>query len=409
MEPSVFADPVTLVATHGYGALAHNLAAKVQEGMYLPWPAIVDALELAHGSVQEATGKPRTFIALRNGAPHEAELLARARATLEAHHRWIDVDARLPAELGIFEHEMMMNSLVLAAIAARRLDQRAWPGKGRDAPLYAVASVGDLDARPPPAPAAPARAPRSHRLEDLTWPEIERRIREGGRTVVIPLGATEQHGPHLPLDVDARIADALAERFCARAPQAMQAPTIAVGCSSEHMAFAGTVSLSAATLSAMLGDVIASLVTHGFEHVVVFSAHGGNDAALADAEDLLRARAAPATLTLVRGVDRIGRVWRAASAREGISSRASGHHAGEYETSIVAALRAEAVRWGELRQGADGDVPDPQRLFYPSLRDHAADGVVGDPRAASPDRGERYLEAWTELLLEEYRAARRSI
>jgi creatinine amidohydrolase len=139
---------------------------------------------------------------------------------------------------------------------------------------------------------------------------------------------------------------------------------------------------------------------------VVFSAHGGNDAPLAEAEATLRERARPAELTIVRGIDRIAAVWQASSAREGVPGAACGHHAGEYETSIIAALAPAAVRWDEVRAGADGDVPDPQRLFYPSVRASAPEGVLGDPRLASAERAERYLAAWADFLVEAYRARR---
>jgi creatinine amidohydrolase len=402
VDPGVFADPITFVATNGYAALAHNLCAKVLEGMFLPWPNAVDALELAHGSVQEAAGKPRTFVALGRGARHEDSLFARARETSEAQHRWLRFDARLPEPLAVLEHEVMINELVLAAIAARRVDQREWPGKGRDGPLYAIGSVNDLAVTPPSLPSATGAT--SHRLEDLTWPEIEAQLAAGRRTAILPLGATEQHGPHMPLAVDAWVAEALASRFCARVPEALQAPTVGVGCSDEHMAFAGTLSISTPTLIGLVGDVIASLVKHGFDHVVVFSAHGGNDTSLAAAERSLREAAFPAKLTVVHGIDAIGRLWQEESARAGAPPGAAGHHAGEFETSIIAALRPDAVRWSELRKGISGDVPEPQHLFYPSLRDHAPEGVVGDPSQASASRGELYLQAWTTFLVDAYRA-----
>ncbi|MDB5215274.1 MAG: Creatininase family protein [Myxococcaceae bacterium] len=408
VDPRVFADPITFVGTNGYAALASNLCAKVLEGMFLAWPNAVDALELAHGSVQEAAGKPRTFIALGRGAPHEEPLFARARQTLEAQHRWLQLDARLPEPLAVLEHEAMVNELLLAAIAARRLDQQDWPGKGRDGPLYAIASVKDLAEAPAAkdagtAPTAAARS-TSRRLEDLTWPEIEAHLAAGRRTVVVPLGATEQHGPHMPLAVDAWVAEAIASRFCARIPEALQAPTVCLGCSDEHMAFAGTLSISTPTLIGLVGDVITSLVKHGFDHVVVFSAHGGNDAALAAAESSLRDQASPAALTVVHGIDAIGCLWKEESERAGAPPGAAGHHAGEFETSIIAALRPDAIRWNELRKGISGDVPEPQTLFYPSLRDHAPEGVVGDPSQASADRGEIYLQAWTTFIVDAYRA-----
>lgn len=401
-DPSIFEDPITFVATNGHAALAHNLCAKVLEGMFLPWPNAVDALELAHGALQEASGKPRTFVALGGGGAHDEALFARVRQTFEPQHRCLRLDAHLPEPLAVLEHEAMVNELVLGAIAARRLDQRDWPGKGRDGPLYAVGSVADLRASPPPSPAP--TTPPSARLEDLTWPEIHACLEAGRRTAVVPLGATEQHGPHMPLAVDAWVAEALASRFCARVPEALQAPTVRIGCSTEHMAFPGTLSLSTPTFVGLVGDVVASLVAHGFQHVVVFSAHGGNDAPLAEAEPALRERAAPAKVTVVHGIDAIGRLWQEESARAGAPPGAAGHHAGEFETSIVAALRPDHLRWSELRPGISGDVPEPQHLFYPSLRDHAPEGVVGDPSHVSAERGERYLQAWTTFIVEAYRA-----
>src|SRR5262245_1459268 len=140
----VFSDPITFVTTGGYGVLTSNLCGKVLEGMFLQAPIAVDADEFAHGTLQEAAGKNRTFIALSRTVPHDAELLARVRSVLESQHRWLEMHAHLPEPFQIFEHEAAMNVLVLNAIADRRLDQKEWPGKGQDGPLYSIASVEDL-------------------------------------------------------------------------------------------------------------------------------------------------------------------------------------------------------------------------------------------------------------------------
>ena len=87
-----------------------------------------------------------------------------------------------------------------------------------------------------------------------------------------------------------------------------------------------------------------------------------------------------------------------------MSPEQSGHHAGEFETSIIAALRPEAVRYSQLAEGLVEGVTDAQRLFYPSLRENAANGVVGDPRGARAERGRVYLQSWIEALVECYRA-----
>ena len=87
---------------------------------------------------------------------------------------------------------------------------------------------------------------------------------------------------------------------------------------------------------------------------------------------------------------------------------ASGHHAGEYETSIVRALWPEAVREEAVTQGHVAPVDDPQTLFYPSLATQAPSGTVGDPRGADAARGERYLDAWAALLVSTYRLEKKS-
>jgi creatinine amidohydrolase len=405
-DPAVFRDPITFVTAGGYGCLTSNLCAKVTEGMFLQPPVAVDALELAHGYLQEAAGKPRTFIALTRNSQRESNLFSHVRASLEPQHRWLEFEAKLPDPLQIFEHESAMNAFVLAAIAARQLDQREWPGKGRDQSLYNIASAESI-ATPPIASASPSpQVPR--RLADLTWTEVEGLIRNGARTAVIPLGATEQHGPHLPLRIDSIIADALAERFCRRVPGSIQAPAIEIGCSSEHSDFPGTLSIAKATLGAVLEDVVSSLVRHGFTHLVVFSAHGGNDAALAELKPRLKKSAPPARITVVHGIDAIGKIWCDASAREGIPREISGAHAGEFETSIIAALRPDLIRWSHLNRGLVKLPGDPQTLFYPSLRKHAANGVVGDPRAAAAERAERYLSAWVEFLIAAYEETERA-
>ena len=401
-DERVFCDPITFLSTEGYGALALNLCAKVIEGMFLAAPASVDVLEFAHGWLQEASGKRRTFIGLARHALHEAAAFARVRAVLEPQHQWLEFKALLAEPFHIFEHEAGLNVMVLNAIARRHLDQREWPGKGQDRPLYSLGSPADFDE------ALPATAPRpagSRRLEDLTWPEVEARIRSGHRTVVIPLGAIEQHGHHLPLAVDSVIAGALAERFCLRVPGSLVAPTLQFGSSSEHMDFCGTLSLSPATLRAVITDVVSSLIYHGFTAVVIFSAHGGNDALLSQIEPDLKAFAAPARITVVRGIERLAKVWSDASAAENIPPEISGAHAGEFETSIIEGLRPDLLRRAELRAGVITRSEDIQTLFYPSLRKHAPEGVIGDPRPAAAERAERYLAAWVDFLVAEYQRA----
>src|SRR5688500_4401963 len=112
------------------------------------------------------------------------------------------------------------------------------------------------------------RSPRIARvgaleLDKLSWPEVVAE-RDGGRdTVVVAFGATEQHGPHMPLAVDALLGDHLA-RLVAERLEAFVAPTVRIGCSSHHMDFPGTLSLEDETFHAIVADVVRSLARGGF-------------------------------------------------------------------------------------------------------------------------------------------------
>jgi creatinine amidohydrolase len=402
LPDDLLAGELVLLASGGYDKLADHLARTIGEGLFVAPPPVCDLLDFAHGPFQALFARPAALLALtRRGAPAEAELLRRARRMLAPdRHRLLALPATLPGAQALFEHQVMVNALVLRAIAARGLDQARWPGRNRDAPLYALARP--VAAAAPLADAAPPRA-----LAELCWPELAAALRAGRRTAVVPLGATEQHGPHLPFATDTWIADALAARFCARVPESVRLPALAFGCSAEHAGFPGTITLRWETLRAVLADLLASLARGGFRDLVVFSAHGGNDALLRDGAATWPAAARPARVVVVHGIADLARRWHHASARFGISPAAAGQHAGEFETSLLLGLRPDAVRDTARRRGRVAAVADAHALFYPDLRRGAPDGVVGDPRLAAAPRAGAYLDAWCDALVAAYRGAKK--
>jgi creatinine amidohydrolase len=187
-----------------------------------------------------------------------------------------------------------------------------------------------------------------------------------GELLVVPLGATEQHGPHLPLGTDTIIASAL----CAGLPDAVIAPTLPYGSSGEHAGFPGTLSIGQAALSHVLVELTRS---SGFERVLFVSAHGGNAEPLAAAVRELRSE---------------GRaVWAWSPRWEGDA------HAGRIETSLMLALAPELV--GPARDA--GNVA-PLAELMPRLRAEgvravSANGVLGDPSGASASEGRSLLDA----------------
>src|SRR5690242_6752687 len=123
-------------------------------------------------------------------------------------------------------------------------------------------------------------------LDTLTWPEVREQIAAGRDTVVIAFGATEQHGPHLPLATDALLGDRLA-RLVADRLDAFLAPTVRLGVSAHHLGFPGTLSVSEETFAGIVGDLVRSLAAGGFARAVLVPTHGGNFAPLAAALERL--------------------------------------------------------------------------------------------------------------------------
>src|SRR5207244_5673621 len=121
-------------------------------------------------------------------------------------------------------------------------------------------------------------------IERMTWPEVEAAIEQGVDTVLIPIGTTEQHGHHMPLDTDCVIARALCART-AELPESeglnvLVAPTVNVSLSWYHMQFPGSIRLSTTTFFQVFREICDSLAQHGFRNLVAVNGHGGNAAAL---------------------------------------------------------------------------------------------------------------------------------
>ncbi|HJQ48613.1 MAG TPA: mycofactocin biosynthesis peptidyl-dipeptidase MftE [Amycolatopsis sp.] len=213
------------------------------------------------------------------------------------------------------------------------------------------------------------------RLADLTWPELlERQI------LLIPLGALEQHGPHLPYTVDTEIAAALCERALRRRPDLIVAPPLPFGSSGEHAGFPGTLSIGQGATETVLVELGRS--ADAFAGVLFVCGHGGN------LEPLRRA------VRTLRYERRNVHAW-------GPSGPADDTHAGRLETSVMLALRPEAVRLDRLEPGATEPLPELiDGLRCGGVRTVSPNGVLGDPTGASAHEGERTLAEWTKALLD---------
>jgi creatinine amidohydrolase len=233
----------------------------------------------------------------------------------------------------------------------------------------------------------------SVRLAELCWPEVRARLEAGWTTVILPLGSTEQHGPHLPLSVDSEIAGRLAEAVARRLGRCLVAPVVVLGCSAHHLGFPGSMSVSPDTLARLVAESCESLGRHGFRRVLVISGHAGNVPAMQQAVDRL-ASADGFTVDAFVDWGRYREPLYAVGAAAGLSPEQIGSHAGHYETSLMLGMRAELVRMTDARPGFIGAPAEAgARLRASGMRALSDIGVIGDPRGASAALGDRYFEA----------------
>jgi mycofactocin system creatininase family protein len=215
----------------------------------------------------------------------------------------------------------------------------------------------------------------SRRLADATWPELT-----GRPLLVVPLGAVEQHGPHLPLATDAVVASSVAEAAVPALDGALLAPALAYGASGEHEGFPGTVSIGTEVLTALLVEYGRS-AGRWAGRLLVVNGHGGNLEALRGAVPLLR--------TEGRDV-----AWFPCGVPGGDA------HAGRTETSLM--LHVEPGRVRETLAEAGETAPIGEllpRLRAEGVRGVSPNGVLGDPAGASASEGAALLAAMVERLV----------
>ena len=253
-----------------------------------------------------------------------------------------------------------------------------------------------------------------HFMERMTWKEVEARLAAGVDAVILPIGTTEQHGPHMPLDTDCIIARSLAERVAAQAEadglSVLVAPTLNVTLSWYHMQFPGSMRLSTPTFLEVFKEVVESLHHHGIRNVIALNGHGGNVAAL--------------TVAVNYYLEQTGRrvflaQWWELAGDVVSTVEGPGIHAEEAETSIALAVgqrvlmdevtieawdRGDAVKeaghtWSSLGKYSLTAKGPGVTVPMDMLRDITESGVVGDARRATPELGQRIIDAFIPRLV----------
>ncbi|MCX6386732.1 MAG: creatininase family protein [Solirubrobacterales bacterium] len=249
----------------------------------------------------------------------------------------------------------------------------------------------------------------------MTWMEVDEALVRGVDAVLLPFGSIEQHGPHMPLDTDCFIAQALAERAATAAQSQgltlLVAPTVNVTLSWYHMQFPGTIRLTTATFLRVFVDICDSLFLHGVKTVIVVNGHGGNVAAL--------------TVAINHYFETTGRRvpvanWIELAADVVAEIDTPTIHAEEAETSLAMALgqrvdlslatrdafdRSQAVReaglpWSSLGRYDASHVGPSVIVPMDMLRDISPSGVVGDGTRATLETGQRIVDVVVPRLVQ---------
>ena len=255
-------------------------------------------------------------------------------------------------------------------------------------------------------------SPKSFMLGELTWPEAEDYLKEVD-IAILPVGAIEQHGHHLPLDTDAFDAEYLARQIakaCSR-PRPLVLPLVAYGVSYHHDDFRGTISINNDTLSKLVYEIGISVAKNGIKKLIILNGHGGNGPSLNFAAQMIN-RDARIFVSVDSGETSDVDIYQMVETPNDV-------HAGEFETSTALATRPHLVKM----EKAQASVPafSSRYLDFTSKRSVSwyayterisRTGVMGDPTKATAEKGRKmwkimiahmvaFIEDLKDLSLEE--------
>jgi creatinine amidohydrolase len=240
-----------------------------------------------------------------------------------------------------------------------------------------------------------------YRYNRLTWPEMNDAIARQP-VVILPTGSTEQHGPHLPLDVDLFLSESVCLEVGRRAPdRVLVLPPIPYGLNLHHIDFPGTIHVEPEVFIAFCLNVCKSVAYHGFEKILLVNGHGSNGPLV----NLVARKTVLQTDSLCAAVDYISLTL---DAFREVQETPVVAHADELETSLYLHLAPERVRRDKARAGGDvtGDyLSSDSTSNYPvRFNDYwgrwTQIGVHGDPTAATADKGALIFEAAVGKLIE---------
>ncbi len=243
-------------------------------------------------------------------------------------------------------------------------------------------------------------------MSEVEWSRLKapelRALAKANAFIIVPVGSTEQHGPHLPTQVDSLLVGEIARRaaiLASNTTSTLITPTVWSGLAEHHMSLGATFSLDFPTFFALLRCICRSLVRHGFRNILLLNGHGGNIAALTVVVNELAVELdAPIATTSY---------WLLAQPAFAniLEMQENVRHACEAETSMVLALKPELVDMSLAAEAVGPTAPEMRDIAgtqaahrWQSFKSRTTHGAIGDPSTASAEKGERLLQAAAEAV-----------
>lgn len=248
-----------------------------------------------------------------------------------------------------------------------------------------------------------------YRYDDLTWMEVNAAA-AAGKAILIPIGSIEDHGPHLPLNTDNIIVEAVCFEAARRAPDdLLSLPVLPVGFEDHHMDFPGSLTSSMETLLTFFADAAISVARHGFTHIMLVNGHGSNSSLveLAARKAVLETGMVVGAMAGNAAVDDV--LIRDLVAQHRKSAHGGIGHACEFETSLMLFLRPDLVKMDlavremgvPVLKYFNWDHPTPAAYAWMDWWSRfSSTGVAGDPTVATREFGELMFEATVSRLVE---------
>jgi creatinine amidohydrolase len=239
-------------------------------------------------------------------------------------------------------------------------------------------------------------------LRLMTWPEAASLRKETDVVGLIPTGALEQHGPHLPMIMDSVHADALGRAVAERLSiPVVVAPVVTPGLSDHHLAFPGTVTLRPETFGGIVDAYIAAFERLAIHRIAIFSGHGGNFTEIGRIAAEHTQSASPTTVIAYDDLQRFIDVFMEAAKAVGLDPPVTDVHAGLLETSIALALfDADQVKpFAEVHGYTAAEPGWLETLMSRGVRELAETGVLGSPARANAEAGAVMFEALADELV----------